>query len=213
MRNLPALTGTKIDGLEVAKSVKTKVAEIVKDLKLKEITPCLATIVVGDNPASATYVRNKHKACEEVVILTKDHTLSNDITQDELNDLIEKLSSIATLDHVKHVVEETFEKNDAVSQGILYFNDERFWECQEVLEGVWKTIDGDEKKLVNGLILVAAGLVHYQKDEDDVCISIFRRALEKLENAKGKYHNIDIDRIKKLVIEMINSKEIFSFVI
>ena len=36
MRNLPALTGTKIDGLEVAKSVKTKVAEIVKDLKLKE---------------------------------------------------------------------------------------------------------------------------------------------------------------------------------
>ena len=97
MRNLPALTGTKIDGLEVAKSVKTKVAEIVKDLKLKEITPCLATIVVGDNPASATYVRNKHKACEEVGILTKDHTLSNDITQEELNALIEKLNQDETV--------------------------------------------------------------------------------------------------------------------
>lgn len=97
MKNLPTLTGTKIDGLEVAKSVKTKVVEIVNDLKSKEITPCLATIVVGDNPASATYVRNKHKACEEVGILTKDHTLSNDITQEELNDLIEKLNQDETV--------------------------------------------------------------------------------------------------------------------
>ena len=97
MKNLPTLTGTKIDGLEVAKSVKTKVAEIVNDLKSKEITPCLATIVVGDNPASATYVRNKHKACEEVGILTKDHTLSNDITQEELNTLIEKLNQDETI--------------------------------------------------------------------------------------------------------------------
>ena len=97
MKNLPTLTGTKIDGLEVAKSVKTKVVEIVNDLKSKEITPCLATIVVGDNPASATYVRNKHKACEEVGILTKDHTLSNDITQEELNTLIEKLNQDETI--------------------------------------------------------------------------------------------------------------------
>lgn len=97
MKNLPTLAGTKIDGLEVAKSVKTKVVEIVNDLKSKEITPCLATIVVGDNPASATYVRNKHKACEEVGILTKDHTLSNDITQEELNDLIEKLNQDETV--------------------------------------------------------------------------------------------------------------------
>jgi methylenetetrahydrofolate dehydrogenase (NADP+)/methenyltetrahydrofolate cyclohydrolase len=97
MKNLPTLAGTKIDGLEVAKSVKTKVVEIVNDLKSKEITPCLATIVVGDNPASATYVRNKHKACEEVGILTKDHTLSNDITQEELNSLIEKLNQDETV--------------------------------------------------------------------------------------------------------------------
>ena len=97
MKNLPTLTGTKIDGLEVAKSVKTKVVEIVNDLKSKEITPCLATIVVGDNPASATYIRNKHKACEEVGILTKDHTLSNDITQEELNSLIEKLNQDETV--------------------------------------------------------------------------------------------------------------------
>ena len=139
--------------------------------------------------------------------------LDTSIPESHLDELIKKLSSIGKLDHAKHVIEETFEKEEAVSLGISYFNEERFWECHEVLEGVWKTIDGDEKKLVNGLILVAAGLVHYQKDEDDTCISIFKRALEKLQNSKGTYHKIDIDRIKKLVTEMINSNEIFSFVI
>ena len=91
------MTGTKIDGLEVAKNIKNKVSEITSDLKSKGINPCLATILVGDNPASATYVRNKHKACEEVGIITKDHTPSADITQEELNQLIEKLNEDETV--------------------------------------------------------------------------------------------------------------------
>ena len=86
------MTGTKIDGIEVAKNVKSQVKEIVEDLKSKGVNPCLATVLVGDNPASATYVRNKHKACDEVGILTKDHTPTADITQDELNELIQKLN-------------------------------------------------------------------------------------------------------------------------
>ncbi len=91
------MTGTKIDGLEVAKNIKNKVSEITSDLKSKGINPCLATILVGDNPASATYVRNKHKACEEVGIITKDHTPSAEITQEELNQLIEKLNEDETV--------------------------------------------------------------------------------------------------------------------
>ena len=86
------MTGTKIDGIEVAKNVKSQVKEIVEDLKSKGVNPCLATILVGDNPASATYVRNKHKACDEVGILTKDHTPTANITQNELNELIQKLN-------------------------------------------------------------------------------------------------------------------------
>jgi len=89
---LPTLTGVKIDGLEVAKNIKSQVAEIVQDLKSKGVNPCLATILVGDNPASATYVKNKHRACEEVGIITKDYTPSADITQEELNQLIERLN-------------------------------------------------------------------------------------------------------------------------
>ena len=128
-----------------------------------------------------------------------------------LDELIDRLSTIAPLDHAKHVIEETFEKNDAISQGISYFNDQRFWECHEVLEGVWKSIDGEEKRLVNGLILVAAALVHYQKDEDEVCISIFNRAVEKLQNSSGMYYEINVDRIKSLVSDMIKTKKISTF--
>jgi len=135
------------------------------------------------------------------------------IPQSNLDELIEKLSSIGPLDHAKHVVEETVEKEEAISEGISYFNNERFWECHEILEGVWKNCDGNEKFLVQGLILIAAGLVHYQKDEDSICVSIFNRALEKLENSSGDYHNIDIDKIKKIVGEMIKSKNVTSFLI
>ena len=137
--------------------------------------------------------------------------LDTSVPQAFLEELIKKLSIIAPLDHAKHVIEETFEKEYAVSQGRSYFNDGRFWECHEVLEGVWKQIDGDEKKLVNGLILVAAGLVHYQKDEDDTCISIFNRALDKLETSNGMYHKIDVDRVKLLVLDMIKTREISTF--
>ena len=139
--------------------------------------------------------------------------LDTSVPESNLDELIDKLSSIGPLDHAKHVVEEIFEKEDAISEGISYFNNERFWECHEILEVVWKNCDGDEKFLVQGLILVAAGLVHYQKDEDEICISIFNRALTKLENASGQYHDIDIDKIKKTVSEMISSKDVSIFLI
>lgn len=86
------LTGKKIDGLEVSKSVKERVKKAVEELKKQGIQPCLATILVGKNPASATYVRNKHKACEEVGILTNDHNPSESVSQNELNELIDSLN-------------------------------------------------------------------------------------------------------------------------
>ena len=87
------LTGKKIDGLEVARSVKERVKKAVDELKIQGVEPCLATILIGDNQASATYVKNKHKACAEVGILTKDHKPSASISQDEMNDLIDSLNN------------------------------------------------------------------------------------------------------------------------
>jgi methylenetetrahydrofolate dehydrogenase (NADP+)/methenyltetrahydrofolate cyclohydrolase len=87
-----SMTGTKIDGKEIAQSVKDRVKKAVAELEAQNITPCLATVLVGENPASATYVRNKHKACQEVGIITKDHKLSSNITQTELNEIIDSLN-------------------------------------------------------------------------------------------------------------------------
>lgn len=87
------MAGTKIDGVLVAASVKDRVRKAVIELKSRGIEPCLATVLVGDNPASATYVRNKHKACAEVGILTKDHKLPATISQKEMNDLLDSLNS------------------------------------------------------------------------------------------------------------------------
>ncbi|MDP6857996.1 MAG: bifunctional 5,10-methylenetetrahydrofolate dehydrogenase/5,10-methenyltetrahydrofolate cyclohydrolase, partial [Candidatus Nitrosopelagicus sp.] len=53
---------------------------------------CLATILVGDDSASQTYVKNKHKACEEAGIITKDHRPPAETSQNELNELIDMLN-------------------------------------------------------------------------------------------------------------------------
>lgn len=86
------MPGTKIDGLLVSSEVRELVKKAASELKVQGISPCLATVLVGDNPASATYVKNKQKACSEVGIATKDHKLSSDVTQAELNSLIDTLN-------------------------------------------------------------------------------------------------------------------------
>ena len=87
------MTGIKIDGKIIAQSVKARVKEAIEQLKSQGIHPCLATILVGDNPASATYVKFKHKDCEEVGIDTKDHRLPQSTTQKELDGLIDELNN------------------------------------------------------------------------------------------------------------------------
>ena len=86
------MVGQKIDGIEVSNSVKEILKRAVENLKSNGIEPCLATILVGDNPASAVYVRNKHKASDSIGIKTKDHKLPSETTQDELNHIIDDLN-------------------------------------------------------------------------------------------------------------------------
>lgn len=85
--------GKKIDGLEVSARIRERIKKAVDELKAQGIAPCLATVLIGDNPASATYVRNKQKACAEVGIATKDHKLPATLSQEEINSLIDSLNS------------------------------------------------------------------------------------------------------------------------
>ena len=86
------MTGQKIDGIEVSNVVKDILKNAVEKLKSEGIEPCLATVLVGDDPASTTYVKNKHNACEKIGIKTKDHKLPAETTQKHLNEIIDKLN-------------------------------------------------------------------------------------------------------------------------
>lgn len=81
-----------IDGKLVSKAVKDRVAEEVKYLKENRIYPCLAVVLVGDDPASQVYVRNKQKACEETGIISRQFILPADIGQEKLIRLIHDLN-------------------------------------------------------------------------------------------------------------------------
>lgn len=82
-----------IDGKKVSAQVKEQVAEETKQLKAKGITPGLAVILVGDDPASRVYVNNKKKACELVGFKSVEYALPATTTQRELLDLVEELNS------------------------------------------------------------------------------------------------------------------------
>ena len=82
-----------ISGKAVSAEVRQRIAEETAELKQKGITPGLAVILVGDNPASQVYVRKKEKACAEVGFYSEKYVLPGETTQAELLALIERLNA------------------------------------------------------------------------------------------------------------------------
>lgn len=82
-----------LDGKATAAAIKTELKERVEALKAKGITPGLGTVLVGDDPASHSYVGGKHKDCAEVGIASIRVDLSENTTQEELEAEIEKLNN------------------------------------------------------------------------------------------------------------------------
>jgi len=86
-------TAIILDGKAFAKEIRMDVAAKVADRMIKGLQqPGLATIIVGDDPASRIYVSNKHKACEEVGIQSFGHELSANAAQEEILELIQRLN-------------------------------------------------------------------------------------------------------------------------
>lgn len=82
-----------IDGKAVSQKVKDDVRNEVSELNSKGINVGLAVIIVGDNPASRTYVNNKKKACENTGIISEEYALPEDTTMEELLVLINELNN------------------------------------------------------------------------------------------------------------------------
>ena len=81
-----------IDGKAVSASVRAQVAQEVQELKSKGLHPGLAVVIVGDDPASRTYVNNKKKACAETGIYSEEYALPATTTQEELLSLVRSLN-------------------------------------------------------------------------------------------------------------------------
>jgi methylenetetrahydrofolate dehydrogenase (NADP+)/methenyltetrahydrofolate cyclohydrolase len=87
------LTAVILDGKLVASEVKQQVAVQVEQLAKRDIKPFLATIQVGDDPASSSYLRGKHKAAEDVGIQSENHHLPANTAQDKLEALLGQLNT------------------------------------------------------------------------------------------------------------------------
>ncbi|MEJ7642142.1 MAG: tetrahydrofolate dehydrogenase/cyclohydrolase catalytic domain-containing protein [Candidatus Nitrosocosmicus sp.] len=86
------MTAKILDGLLVSQSIKNELAGEILKLNESNIYPCLATILVGNDPASISYINNKQKTAKSVGIKTLDYRLNENISHNDLSGLIDKLN-------------------------------------------------------------------------------------------------------------------------
>lgn len=94
------MAAIRIDGKETSRKVRGDIAKKVEELKARGKDTGLAVVIVGENPASQVYVRNKAKACEEVGIYSEVHALPESTTEEELLALVERLNHTDKIDGI-----------------------------------------------------------------------------------------------------------------
>jgi methylenetetrahydrofolate dehydrogenase (NADP+)/methenyltetrahydrofolate cyclohydrolase len=86
------MTARIIDGKQIAAQMREELKQKVAALKAKGVTPGLAVVLVGEDPASKSYVTAKEKACEEIGIYSSDNRIPATTTQAELLSIIDKFN-------------------------------------------------------------------------------------------------------------------------
>lgn len=114
------MSAVRMDGKMVSAKVRGSILEEVNGLKEKGVRPGLAVIIVGEDPASKVYVRNKERACEECGFYSEKYALPEETTQEELLGLIDELNHNPHIDGIlcqlpvpKHINEQAI--IDAIS--------------------------------------------------------------------------------------------------
>ena len=181
------------------------------------------------------YLKNQNYSSEQANwLLNKARSLSSDIgvivrdarvatrhvefdtsvpDNSSIEEVLRRFTTISPLSEYEPIVEKRMEKQEAIMKAKDLFNDEKYWGAHEVLESVWKDAHHEEKDLLNGIILIAAAFVHDEKDESSICIAILSRAMKKLSNAKGSYFRMDLDEIKRQVLQIIETGKVKRFTI
>ncbi|MBW8034615.1 MAG: bifunctional methylenetetrahydrofolate dehydrogenase/methenyltetrahydrofolate cyclohydrolase FolD [Planctomycetes bacterium] len=94
------MAATIIDGKQVAADMRAELKDKVAKLKEEGIVPGLAVVLVGDDPASRSYVTAKERACEELGIFSDDNRLAEDTSQEDLMALVDKLNNDAKINGI-----------------------------------------------------------------------------------------------------------------
>ncbi|PLX98648.1 MAG: bifunctional methylenetetrahydrofolate dehydrogenase/methenyltetrahydrofolate cyclohydrolase FolD [Desulfuromonas sp.] len=89
-----------IDGKQIARNLRGAISDDVAGLKEKGVTPGLAVVLVGDDPASRVYVSMKEKACEECGIFSDEHKLPAETSEEQLLALIDELNNDERIDGI-----------------------------------------------------------------------------------------------------------------
>jgi methylenetetrahydrofolate dehydrogenase (NADP+) / methenyltetrahydrofolate cyclohydrolase len=197
-----------ISGIEVSSKIKEELIIEIQNLKKSNIYPCLSTILVGDDPASAIYIRNKHRACSEVGIETNDNKLESSIKEKKLIELIKTLNEdkkvhgilmqLPLPDHINQFnVINTIEPQKDID-GLTYYNaglllnkKPSFIPCtplgvMELLKYYNVELKGKDAIIINRSILVGKPLALLFLDEDatvTICHSNTKNLEEKIRNS------------------------------
>ncbi|MEK6229624.1 MAG: bifunctional 5,10-methylenetetrahydrofolate dehydrogenase/5,10-methenyltetrahydrofolate cyclohydrolase, partial [Actinomycetota bacterium] len=156
-----------IDGRAVAAKVRERVTAEVAELRERGVSPGLAAVLVGEDPASHVYVRMKRKACEEVGIASVHHELGGDAPEAELRALLEDLGA------------------DPAVSGILLQ-----MPLPDHLDALEMTALIPPEKDVDGLTPLSAGLLAHGRDSLVPCtpagvMELLREAGAELEGARA----------------------------
>lgn len=133
-----------------------------------------------------------------------------DVFQKETLPKIDVVGPLLYVDEIKET-DAHLPDEQAINNAIFLFNMERFWKSHEILEGIWKKSSGLDKSILNGIILIDAAFVHYQKNELDIFISILNRSLEKFKGASEKFFNVDMVSLLENLNQMIEKKQAHFF--
>ena len=195
-------------GKEVSARIKAELKTEVENLKKEGINPGLAVIIVGEDPASQVYVRNKERACEECGIYSEKYALTAETTQEELLKLIDELNNKSSISGIlvqlpvpKHIDEKTIinaiEPNkdvDAfhpVNVGKIMVGNYDFVPCtpagvMEIIKESGIDVSGKECVIVGRSNIVGkpqAMLLLHQNGTVTICHSKTKNLAEKTKNA------------------------------
>jgi hypothetical protein len=172
-------------------------------------------------PSDANLILKKtRELTHSIEIIIRDCRISTkfielDITIPKKENVDKVLNFFRTISPIKELIEvkeSHLTKNEAINNAIVLFNEEKYWWSHESLEMIWKASKGEEKQLLNGLILVCAAFVHNQKDEYNVSLSILERSMIKFSTVKEPiYYGINIDEIKSRITKILQNKKIVQF--